>query len=47
MDLKTIVLTSCQVSLLLTVFGYGLRATLDDVLYLVRRPSRHHGLRGR
>jgi BASS family bile acid:Na+ symporter len=39
MDLKTVVLTSFQVSLLLTVFGYGLRATLDDVLYLVHRPG--------
>ena len=28
-----------QVSILLTVFGFGLRATTADVLYLVRRPS--------
>jgi BASS family bile acid:Na+ symporter len=38
MDIKTLVLAAFQVSLLLTVFGFGLRATLDDVLYLVHRP---------
>ncbi|MDM0026242.1 bile acid:sodium symporter family protein [Variovorax saccharolyticus] len=27
-----------QASIVITVFGYGLEATLDDVLYVVRRP---------
>ena len=39
MDLKQIVMLALQVSILLTVFGFGLRATVDDLLYLVRRPG--------
>jgi BASS family bile acid:Na+ symporter len=39
MDLNALVILTFQVSLLLTVFGYGLHATVDDVLYLVRRPA--------
>jgi bile acid:Na+ symporter, BASS family len=39
MDMKDIVILAFKVSLLLTVFGFGLRATLDDVLYLFRRPG--------
>lgn len=38
MDLKQIVLLVLTASIIITVFGFGLRATLDDLLYLVRRP---------
>ena len=37
MDLRQVVMLALGISLLLTVFGFGLRATADDVLYLVRR----------
>jgi BASS family bile acid:Na+ symporter len=43
MELKQLVLLAIQVSIIATVFGFGLRASTDDVLYLVRRP----GLLGR
>lgn len=39
MDLKHWVMLAIQVSLFTTVFGFGLKATLGDVLYLVRHPS--------
>lgn len=39
MDLKQLVMLAFQVSILGTVFGFGLRATSEDLLYLVRRPS--------
>jgi bile acid:Na+ symporter, BASS family len=39
MDLKQIVMLALQVSILCTVFGFGLRATSEDLLYLVRRPG--------
>ena len=39
MDLKQVVLLAFQVSILCTVFGFGLRASADDLLYLVRRPG--------
>jgi BASS family bile acid:Na+ symporter len=39
MDLKQIVLLAVQISILATVFSIGLRATFDDLLYLVRRPG--------
>jgi len=39
MELRQVLLITFAVSLLLTVFGFGLAATLDDVLYLVRRPA--------
>jgi len=39
MDLKHLVVLALQVSIVCTVFGFGLRATLDDVLHLVRRPG--------
>lgn len=38
MELK-LVLLAFQVSILCTVFGFGLKATWDDLLYLVRRPG--------
>ena len=39
MDLKQLVMVAFQVSILCTVFGFGLRATAQDLLYLVRRPG--------
>ncbi len=39
MDLKQIVMLALQVSILCTVFGFGLKARVDDLLYLVRRPG--------
>jgi BASS family bile acid:Na+ symporter len=39
MDLRSLVMLSFQVSLLLTVFSFGLQATWGDVLFLVRRPG--------
>jgi BASS family bile acid:Na+ symporter len=38
MNLQQLVMLVFQVSILLTVFGFGLRATADDLLYVVRRP---------
>jgi BASS family bile acid:Na+ symporter len=43
MDLKHLVMLALQVSIVATVFGFGLKATLDDTLFLVRNP----GLLGR
>ncbi len=39
MDLKQIVVLTLQISILSIVFGFGLKATLDDLLYVVRRPG--------
>jgi bile acid:Na+ symporter, BASS family len=39
MDMKQLVLLALQVSIVLTVFGFGLKATVDDLLYLFRRPA--------
>jgi BASS family bile acid:Na+ symporter len=39
MDLKQIAVLALQVSILSTVFGFGLKATAADLLYLVRRPG--------
>ena len=39
MDLQQLILLALRASIVLTVFGFGLRATLDDALYLVRRPG--------
>jgi BASS family bile acid:Na+ symporter len=39
MDLKQVVILVAQLSILCTVFGFGLKATTDDLLYLVRRPG--------
>jgi len=38
MDLKQIVLIVAQASIFLTVFGFGLKASFADLLYVVRRP---------
>lgn len=39
MDLKALILLAVQVSIMSTVFGFGLGATSDDLLYLARRPK--------
>jgi BASS family bile acid:Na+ symporter len=39
MDLRQLVMLAFLLSILCTVFGFGLRATLDDVLFLLRRPA--------
>jgi bile acid:Na+ symporter, BASS family len=39
MDLQQLIMLVLQASIFLTVFGYGLEATADDALYLVRRPA--------
>jgi BASS family bile acid:Na+ symporter len=35
---QQMIMLALQVSIILTVFGFGLQARLDDVLFLVRRP---------
>jgi BASS family bile acid:Na+ symporter len=39
MTLKETVVLALQLSILLTVFGFGLKATAQDLLYVVRRPG--------
>lgn len=39
MDAKQIVTLVLQLSIIAMVFGFGLKATLDDLLYLWRRPG--------
>jgi len=39
MELKHLVMLALQVSILCMVFGFGLRTTWDDLLYLIRRPG--------
>lgn len=39
MDLKQLVMLAVQVSIICMVFGFGLKATSEDLLYLVRRPG--------
>ena len=43
MEPQQLIMLAFQASILLTVFGFGLQATSDDLLFLVRRP----GLLGR
>ncbi len=43
MELRQLVMLAFQASILSTVFGFGLKATRDDLSYLIRRP----GLLGR
>jgi BASS family bile acid:Na+ symporter len=38
MDLKHLVMLGLQISVVLTVFGYGLKTTVGDLLYVVKRP---------
>ena len=39
MDLKHIVVLALQVSIFCTVFGFGLKTTTDDLMYVIRRPG--------
>jgi len=39
MSLKQLVILAAQLSIVCTVFGFGLRATTDDLLFLIRRPA--------
>ena len=39
MDPKQLVILAFQISIVCTVFGYGLKTTLDDLLYVVRTPG--------
>jgi BASS family bile acid:Na+ symporter len=39
MELKQLVMLALQVSILATVFGFGLNGTTADLLYLIRRPA--------
>lgn len=38
MDTPRVIVLAFQLSIILTVFGFGLRATVADVLFVVRRP---------
>ena len=39
MDLKQIVILVVQASIVVTVFGLGLKAAPTDLLYLLKQPS--------
>jgi BASS family bile acid:Na+ symporter len=39
MELKQLIILALQISILCTVFGFGLKATTADLLYLVHRPG--------
>lgn len=39
MELKQLVVLALQLSIMATVFGFGLRSTPNDLLYLARRPG--------
>jgi BASS family bile acid:Na+ symporter len=39
MDAKEIIVLAFKVAIFGTMFGYGLKATTDDLFYLLRRPS--------
>jgi BASS family bile acid:Na+ symporter len=39
MSARDLVILALQASIIVTVFGFGLRASLADVVYVVRRPS--------
>jgi BASS family bile acid:Na+ symporter len=39
MDPQKMLVLALMVSIMVTVFGFGLRATFDDLLYLVKRPG--------
>ena len=39
MDLQQLTLLALQISILLTVFGFGLRASVGDVFYVLRNPG--------
>src|SRR5262245_47557440 len=39
MDIKQVIVLALQIAIIGTVFKFGLSSTLDDVLYVWRRPS--------
>jgi len=39
-NLQTFILVALQVSIVVTIFGFGLKATKEDLLYVVSRPGR-------
>jgi len=39
MDMRQLVILALQVSIVCTVFGFGLKTTIDDLLYLIRHPG--------
>jgi BASS family bile acid:Na+ symporter len=39
MDLQHLVVLTLQISIIVTVLGFGLSATIDDILFLARRPG--------
>ncbi len=39
MNIKQAVMLALQISILSTVFGFGLRATIADLLYVIRKPG--------
>jgi BASS family bile acid:Na+ symporter len=39
MDLKQLVILGLQISIVFTLFGYGLKTTAADLLYVVKRPG--------
>jgi len=39
MKIQTLIMITIQASIFMTVFSFGLNSSLDDVLYVVRRPS--------
>jgi BASS family bile acid:Na+ symporter len=38
-DIKQLIVLALQIAIIGTVFGFGLRSTIDDVLYVWRHPS--------
>jgi len=39
MTLQQLILFALQASIMVTIFGFGLAATKDDLLYVVSRPG--------
>jgi bile acid:Na+ symporter, BASS family len=39
MELKDLIVLALKISIIGTVLGFGLKATVDDLLYVIRRPS--------
>ena len=39
MDLNQLISLTFQLSIFATVFGFGLKVTTEDVLYVIRRPA--------
>src|SRR5215831_16881811 len=39
MNVKELIMLAFEVSILCTVLGFGLKTSIDDLLYLIRKPS--------